>query len=285
MLKEFIHRHFRCPFEILGRQQKLILDVELTTDTTKAFWLARDAFQKFHSNTKLFAITFHLPEVVFESCNNFEKLRKELVPYQAAILTAELDFRLFPFLAYHANNYKDSKLQVQGLLTKDPGKPDFALLIHHTMLAQKFGIPKKFQDISKWITYHINKAIRQTSDENTLILGFDGKPLMTIATSGVILDSDERHLSDSIKNKNSFSIVRSPLYPKKIGRYAHATEIVITRQADFHKLSTLDRQKIRALSNKILKSIGIPIKDILDDKQPGGLWTPKQETKNCPLTK
>ena len=82
----------------MARKEKLIIDVELGNDCNQGIWKARDAFQKFHADTKNIAIAFKLPEHPFKECETFQKLGTELIPYQAAILAAELDFRLYPFL-------------------------------------------------------------------------------------------------------------------------------------------------------------------------------------------
>jgi hypothetical protein len=282
MIKEFVHKHFRCPFEIIGRQQKLIIDINLSTDPNQVFWSVRNAFQQFHSDTKFYGIIFKLPESSFESFTTFEKLRPQLVMYQAAILVAELDYRLFPFLPYQfANQSSNTALHAytEGMIQRHPEKMEICNILIDTMKAHKFKYPTKYQDIVDWVTYHLNKGIREDNDDKTLILGFKNDPKLFISTSGISFGFEEIFKIDSKLNQNSFHIVRTPIYMKSFGRFAHSVEIVVTRQADFSKLALEDRYKIRKLSNTILKVSGVRIKDIEKEKQPGGLWEPLYKDK------
>jgi hypothetical protein len=68
-------------------------------------------------------------------------------------------------------------------------------------------------------------------------------------------------------NKNLFSFITCPLYPKAFGRYSSKVKLVLTRQADIYRVPSGERLRIRMDNNLVLWESGIKIIDMENDVQ------------------
>lgn len=83
---------FRCPFEIKGEREEKVLHIHLDEDRGMRFDLISAAFKRFHADRSIVSIKFHLPMSILEKATSLEALQVYLVPYQAELLAAELDY-------------------------------------------------------------------------------------------------------------------------------------------------------------------------------------------------
>ena len=276
ILKQFAHRHFRCPFEIIGRKEKRIMTCELPPDPQKIFWIAQNAFQKFYRDTEKLGLIFKLPREAFADCTDLKDMNKILPLYQSLLLTAELDVRLHPFLPHQFIAGSESfKQLIDSTKETYDYKVDIVKLILGAIKHHKFPYPKTYRDLAGWIAHQLIQGIKNGDKNPNLMLGIEpSKPLLLISGGGTHFEYEEQFSSNSKMNQNSFWLVRSPLYPKPFGRYSHDFEIVVTRQADFAKIPPEYRETIRKLSNTVLEHHKVFIKDNAKDTQDGGFWIP-----------
>ena len=276
IFKQFAHRHFRCPFEIIGRKEKRIITCELPPDPEQLFWTAQNAFQKFTHDTEKFGLIFKLPRQTFADCKTVKDMNKALPLYQSLLLAAELDVRLHPFLPHQFIDGSSSfKQLIDSTKESYAYKVDIVRLMLGAIKVHHFPYPKTYRDLAAWIAHQLIQGIKKGDKNPNPMLGTQpDKPLLLISGGGTHFEYEEKFSSNAKLNQNSFWLVRSPLYPKSFGRYSHDFEIAVTRQADFAKIPPQDREMIRKLSNTVLDHHKVLIVDIAKDTQDGGLWIP-----------
>lgn len=269
---------FRCPFEIKGEAAGTILTIELKREHGARMIQYKEAFKAFYANLDILALRFVPPEADFADCMSLEELRTKVRPYQCELLGAEIDVRLYPFLPYQP--YKSVSI-AEGL---NRIYMLVASSVFEAMYEMKGIGPRSASDIALWIEQRFEEGARSGMPQVQIVLR-DPKaelmlPMMRIAPGLLMIDFERMIDSDDPSiNKNLFGIVRSPLYPKSIGRYSKRTELVFTREADFARLTPQARRKIRTESNAMLQSEGIRVVNLHEDKQNSGVWVPEFKSK------
>lgn len=263
---------FRCPFEIIGNRKKTIINIILSESREQRFKAVKEAFIKFHHTPSSPGIRFILPKIVLDQCSSIKDLKMIILPYQTEVIAAELDYRLYPFLSYHlgtVSNFDHTKV-----LNKDTYLFDAARILN-----QGARFTNVFH-IANWLYELISTTIIEGGARNPTFKIRDSAKdidLITISPGYMMIHYEQVAFTD-FRNKNCFSLVKTPFYPQALGRYSENVEIVLSREHDFTSLSKEVRQKIREASNKVLRKSGIPINNLKEDKPEGeGLWIPELE--------
>lgn len=272
---------FRCPFEVQGRQEGTILEVPLLEDKIERLEALHTALNKFYVAKEIVAIRLRLPRLVLRSCVNNEDVRKRVMPFQAELIAAEADWRLRPFLPYQILEY--GKGSADKLISLAPWRAVAGGMLLQMMTKDGVRAPKNVVEMSIWIEANFEFALQHGMKVPHLYL-WQPTPeggridIVTITPSSLVLHADRVHMEDPHLNRNCFSIVKTPFYPKGFGRYSEDIEIVLSREADFAKLSPKVRKQIRTRSNEVLQAHGVKVTDLEGDKQETGVWIPEYIT-------
>ncbi len=269
---------FRCPFEVRGEKEGTIMEVVLSNDERTNLPLIKEGFKKFHETPKSPGIRFCLPGEVWSECKSNSALQDVILPFQCQLLAAELDYRLFPFMPYQLADYGRDEARL--LLDTEAYKFHASLCLFKAVKQSSPIVVGDLSDLCCWIEFIMTKmkahgmanpSIKiQDSDEKEGMI-----TLLKIFPGSITIEMERALKAD---NKNTFSVVKPPFYPKQFGRYSERVEIVYSREHDFASLSTEVREKIRMASNTVLKAHGIPITDPKKDKpENSGLWVVDNE--------
>ncbi len=272
---------FRCPFEMKGREDKSIIEVTLGPDQEDRLQQIKVATEQFHTDLTRVAMSFKLDPSLWGATRDLGSLRECLVPFQSEIVAMDWDYRLYPFLPYHRETA--DMAVARATFAMSPMRLWEAQAIAHGVHVTH-GKPEGPADLARWIATCMGEAQKQHAQGATMaVFGPIGStdftdPLYHLVSYGLgqsILLSERMDVSNPKSNRNTFSIVKCPFYPREFGRYSEDVEIVVTREADINKLSGQTRQSIRLLSNQVLQNGGVRIKNPADDKQELGVWIPK----------
>lgn len=268
---------FRCPFEVKGRESGLILEVLLGEDHQKRIATAQKAFGDFAGSPKLVGIRFVLPKSVLKECPTFETLHVGLVPYQAELVAAEMDYRLDPLLPYQVQRSDKAKIMFAVTTNRDKAAAAASFL----QMLSEMGIPppKNVSELSVLLETLFMTLMERGTKNPTIMLfmaGPAGEQIFTlsITPAGVISHLERRDVANAAVNKNCIALVKCPFYPRAFARWSEDVEIYYSREADFTGVSPDARKRIRAHSNWVLQQHGVPIAELEGDKQPIGLWVP-----------
>ncbi len=269
---------FRCPFEVRGIQDGTIMRVPLTGSRPERISIAKEAFSAFFSKPECPGLIFELPKGLLEGISSNEALRPLILPYQVDVSSASLELRLDPFLPYQAHVITAlGKERATKLYGDQAWKFRYADLLMSSMTQSGFSLPTSGSDISAFLESFMSEAFKEGLPNPTAHIS-DTQPGLQISP-GIVLLFDERGKDiGDLRNRNCFSIVRTPLYPKSFGRWSEGIEIVMSRESDFAVLSPEARRRIRTASNTVLRWHGIDIKDLAEDKtEHEGLWIPETQ--------
>lgn len=274
---------FRCPFEIKGERDGTIIEVSLGADRDARIAAMADAFNKFEASPESPAIRFRLDRQLWQDCTTIRGLKPLLVPFQSEILAAELELRLSPFLPHQIGIC--TSLEQARANTEDPMRLWIASGLVHTIVNRGHKMPQGIGDLATWLEAEFVKASAsgQKNPSLKVFAAYDNldqsKPtyhVLTIALGHLSFEMDRAfNLPDPKFNRNTFSIVKCPFYPKEFGRYSEGVEIVVTRKADVVALSDAAVQAIRKSSNEVYRRHGVKIQDLGADQQQTGLWIPQ----------
>jgi hypothetical protein len=271
---------FRCPFELKARAENTILEVALGENKIDRLRTLSKAYTEFRENTEMTAAVFSPPKSLLRSCKNNEELREAIIPYQAEMITIELETLLYPFLPYQIGAAGKEVMQTVAQQYPEKLKATIALLQAFDSLG--FGVRQR-ENLITWFTVLFKKMLEHKDGPQTFVIrefrnnaADFGMPLLEIHPEFVVLTAHrDKHSSDRRENQNLISVVKSPFYPQQFGRYADTVEIWLNRESDFFSLSTPTRKNIRRASNTVLKAGGISIDDVEEDKQKLGVWVPE----------
>ncbi len=272
---------FKCPFEIKGEKEGTIVQVSLVGDSQTRFSLIKKGFETFHSDTNFIALKFLLPSTLLSQCSSNEELKPLLLPYQTEIVAGEMDYRLAPMLPYQLREI-DREAFLKMLPSMQYGqKARLQIALELAGIARGLDIDlNSVSDLSNWMFVVFSGLILEGAENPNFTIMFetDTKEIVSLAliSSGNSIFITDRYpsVTDASSNKNCFTVVKTPFYPKGFGRYSENVELVLTREAHFASVPLESRQKIRAASNTVLKQGGVVISDVFEDKQPDGLWIP-----------
>lgn len=274
---------FRCPFEVKGEKDGTILEVVLGENREERIARVSEAFVRFSKIPESPAIRFRLEPALWNGCTSLRALRSWMVPFQSEVLAGELDFRLAPLLPYQFKSADAA--HVREVHKKDPYRLWIAYALTEAIDASVGMTPTCAGDIASWIEQRFRDGhAKRLTNPNIQIMGSvsgveDTCPrfhLFTISPSAVeFLHETQTGSLDPSVNRNCFSIVKAPWYPKEFGRYSDGVEVVVTRKADVNALSESAVRAIRASSNKVLKRAGVKVQDVECDQQETGVWVPK----------
>ncbi len=268
-------QRFRCPFEIKGEADGLIIHIYLNENKNTRHSLIRTAFEKFHTDSSMISIKFHMPPSVLEQSTSFEELQSNIFPYQIEIVAVELEYRLHPFLPYQMEAF--TKEMLKPVFDAMPYKFATALFLNQSVKSCGMSITDLFQ-LENWLMMTMLIAQEKGAKNPTISIRDDeGAEYMIIR-----LDCIEFHpekfpeiVGKGNDRRNCFGIVTCPLYPEAFGRYSEDVTVVMSRMKDFINLQSEDRRKIRYKFNSIYQNHGVKIEDLFEDKQPNGLWIPE----------
>jgi hypothetical protein len=271
---------FRCPFEVQGQREGAILEVELPEDKRGRIEALQQALNTFYVATDMVAIRLSLPESVLKRCTSNEDVKERIMPFQAEVIAAEMDLRLYPFMPYQLVEY--GRESAQKLVERAPWRFLAAEMLTRFMTKDGIRPPLNADEASIWIEANFEFSLKHGMRTPTIYLwqsdAGDGRlDVVTITPSSLELHADRVKSQDPRQNRNCFSVVKTPFYPKAFGRYSERLEIVLTREADFLRLSPNVRKQIRTRSNAVLRAGGVRISDLEGDKQETGVWVPKYE--------
>lgn len=265
----------RCPFEIKGEADGSIIHLYFNEDKVTRLSLIRMAFQKFHSDKTNLSMKFHLPRSLMDGVLSLEELKTKILPYQIEILSCEIEYRLFPFLPYQISQISTGELEemAKSMAYK------FFTAYNFSKAIKSCGIEVTgFEKVEEWITIIMHQVIEQgaRNPEITIIDEYKQK-LLTIRLDSIGFYPEDyiEYVGEGNDRRNCFGIVTCPLYPENFWRYSKDVIIVLSRMKDFTDLSSEQRRKIREKCNSIYLEAGVDIQDILEDKQPNGLWIPE----------
>lgn len=271
---------FRCPFEIKGERDGKIIHVHLS-DNYAGWNLINEAFKRLHSDRSIVSIKFHLPDSLLKRCSSLEDLRIFIVPFQAEILAAELDYRLYPFLPYQRKMFED-KEELRSIFEKEQYKFGGAHFLTKAVESCSMQVESVY-DLKEWIiTLTTYQLLRGVYNPSIHIDDGSGNVYLSINLGSVTFHPEdfESIVGEGNDCRNCFGIVTSPFYPKPFGRYSEDVTVVMSRMKDFTALSSEDRRKVRYKSNSVYANHGVKIDDLYEDKQPDGLWIPEYATQH-----
>ncbi len=266
-------KQFKCPFEEQGDRESRMVDAQIVGHKLARLDSIRGALTKFQSDQRLLGVRLSLPVDVLAG-KNFESLKVALIPFQAEVVAMEIELRLGADLIYFPERMNGEAFST--LITKDPSRVLTALAFHRMLRELRVPPPRSAAELSILLQTIFQKMHANGLRHPKLLLLADtvrGKKFVAayITPAGFTSELDR---GSKETDKNLFSIVRCPLYPKTFGRFSNGLQIVLSREADFTSLPTDVRRKIRSDSNTELARHGIKIKDQAEDKQPDGLWIP-----------
>ncbi len=269
---------FRCPFEIKGEKEGTILEISLNDDINTRFILIRKAFETFHSNLDLIGVKFCLPPSVLAKCSSINELQPLILPYQSEIVAGELDYRLEPLLPYQLNRFNQETFNefLQVLIKEDSSRLHIGGVMMQVFANIGFK-PKAVNDLSDWILKIMQGLFANgaKSPHFDLLANDEHNNSVTIASispgNATFLTDRGPTVTDKSKNKNCFTVVKTPFYPKDFARYSEQLEIFLTREADFASVPVSTRQRIRLQNNSVLQAHGVDISDLKNDQQQDGL--------------
>lgn len=277
---------FRCPFDVRAEREGKILHVTLGEDRTERMSFIKHALERLHTDLQLAGVKFRLPDSLQGGATSNKDLYPKLIPFQCEMVALDMEFLLNPCLPYQLD--KGVALKLKG--PSYPNSQLFAASAFAEAYASENGgnPPHSAMEIADWLTRCMQEAhARGVKRPTTYINGPTsmrvGKSMLRLTDVQLL----EIHLShvvlywerlgdtgDPLMNRNLFSIVTTPFYLKRMGRYSDDIEIVYTREADFNALSQPQRTAIRRAANIALQEEGIRIKDVNTDNQNSGLWIP-----------
>jgi len=261
---------FRCPYEVKALEEGAILSVHLECNHDARMLQFARALSGFYKEPSLVGLRFVLPRSFRDSCTTLQSLILQVLPFQCEVLASEIDYRFSPYLPYHGFNFTED-IEPSEIM---PVMGAYAL---STAISNLDGI-RSASDVADWLqrTFQHSMAGGVKNPQLVILenLMGSGKPILRITPGSLMVEYDRNRASDPLLNRNLFSIVRCPLYPKEFGRHSEDLEIVLTREAHFVAVPTPIREKIRQRSNEVLEQGGVHITDRENDKQNTGLWIP-----------
>lgn len=265
----------RCPFEIKGEADGAIIHLYFNEDKATRLSLIRMAFQKFHADKTHLSMKFHLPVSVMDGVSSLEELKTKILPYQIEILSCEIEYRLFPFLPYQMSQVPLGEFE--GIAKSMAYK--FFTAYSFLKAMKSCGVEATgFEKVEEWITVIMHQVIDQgTRNPEITIIDEDKQKLLTIRLDCIGFHPEDyiEYVGEGNDRRNCFGIITCPLYPENFWRYSEDVMIVLSRMKDFTDLSSEQRRKIREKCNSIYLDGGVDIQDVLEDKQPSGLWIPE----------
>lgn len=263
---------FRCPFEVHAAQNGAILSASLGLDEDERLSTAKRLLAGFYADTRLVGLRF-VCEGLREGVSALPELKLKIVPYQCALLAAELDYRLDPFLPYQAFDGRKASGPEDGFM-----RLTIAQALTKAMLSTGGAAPASARDIAAWLRSAMLPRLRRGEKSPLLVIQDTlGKPtpvlrinLGNVAVPHTYID----RLTDPDLNRNLFGLVKCPFYPEGFGRFSRDVEIVLSREAHFISVPMDARRQIRRSSNQVLRHAGVAIADLAEDKQNLGLWVP-----------
>lgn len=267
-------KHSRCPFEIKGEADGSIIHLHFDENKESRLALIRAAFAKFHTNNSHISMKFHLPASVMDGVSSLGDLKSNIFMYQMEIVACEVEYRLFPFLPYQILQFETQDFQ--RMANETQYKFFTAYYFAQAAASCEFTL-KDFESLESWITFVMNMAIRNGAKIPSVdIKGHENETLLRISSDSIAFYPEDyvEYVGEGNDRRNCFGIVTCPLYPENFWRYSENVVIVLSRMKDFTNLSSEQRRKIREKCNSIYLDGGVDIQDILEDKQPSGLWIP-----------
>jgi hypothetical protein len=266
-------KQFRCPYEELGDREQRLIDVKVVGHKLSRLDSIRGALKAFQNNPNLLGVRLTLPMDILAG-KNFESLKVALIPFQAELAAIEIEQRLGTDLVYYPEQINGHILN--SLFKEDPSRALTAIAFHQMVRELKVPHPRSAAELSILIQTIFQRMYSKGLKNPKILLLSDTARGKKFVAGHISLGGFTSELDRGSKetDKNLFSIVRCPLYPKSFGRYNDNLQIVLSREADFTTLPTDVRRKIRSSSNSILARHGIKILDQAEDKQPDGLWIP-----------
>ncbi|MBY0539195.1 hypothetical protein K2P56_02020 [Patescibacteria group bacterium] len=273
-------KRFRCPFETKGRKEGSILHIDLPKDRRERIRLIKNGFADFHADSRATALELRMPPEVLKKAKSNKDLKDLMIPYQADILTGELEFRLGSFMPYNFARLKPE--QRAAMIDEMTGENAGSLLTGKSLAASMeesgTSFPREATHVAEWIEKSIRTFKKAGAKSPQIMLVHpisptEIVPLVKLTAGSAIFYADRRpEVLKTRGNRNSFGIVRSPFFPEAFGRYSPSVDVVITKEADFVRLHMQTRKQIRFHSNSVLKEHGIAIGDLFTDLQQDGVW-------------
>ena len=273
-----MNTRFRCPFEMMGRQNGSIIEVELGEYGAERLSTIRNAYERLHAHPASPAICFTMPASLRAACSSNQELRDAILPYQAELLAADLELNLEPFLFKDRAEISREELRVAA--RREPKKAITAEAFLRLIRDISGEVPGTVLELSAWLLQAL-MLLRSESPENPTL----------VVSSGALLEKEivvlrieegaagywqyEEYVDDPTTNKTLFGIVKSPFYPEAFGRYSKNIEIVVNRDADVRALSEETRRQIRYRANVVHAVHGVSIADPYETQQPLGVWVPE----------
>jgi len=225
------------------------------------------------------------PSELLKKVNTPEELKREMIPYQAELLAAQLDVRLYPFLPYQYPSA--SKEVVEQILKEDPRRIDIAMEFIKANKGRGFEFPRNIIELSNQLLL-LMQELYETEDElgKTLDIKVRRRKYLTLMLGNVYLFPKVKfktNYSNPFKNRNCDVFVTAPFYPKEFGRYSEDIITVINRKADVGRLSKIQINVIRFLNRLVSRQHGVIFKD--PKKWPGnGVWVPERRRRQTTFT-
>jgi len=278
---------FRCPFHKTAQKEKSLLEVVLGNERSIRIKQMHEALSAFYNNPKIPALAFIIPDELLGTDYSFKELRTKLIPFQCERIAVELDIRLFPTLDYHEDNQENERLLESIAKNNRP----LGLVAYH-IRKMLLGInPTAFNSVES-LASMLDDDIQHEILKGASNPGLSGKDkgwtkknkklLYRITLDGPTFyyeNKDEFLKKDYRFNKNLFSFITCPLYPKEFGRYSKEVKLVLTRHADIESLPEDEQRRIRIESNTLLVNAGVRVDDFLEKSQGEGLWIPEYVAK------
>jgi hypothetical protein len=269
-------RTFTCPFEERGRQTNSIFQVILASERGERLAKIRAALETFYRCGDYVGIQFTFPQEFFEGCRSLAELKVLMLPYQAEILAADIDMRLFPYLPYQS---KENRLSRKT----DAPDQEFARSVTASALMQRMTqeVDWPFLDgvvhLSEWIRCVLEELRNKAPPVIGFVVVYEPQsgiwhPMMHVEPGSVAFSEE---IDGECRHKNVLSVVKSPLYPKGTGRYSDTVEVFLNRIADVDALTDEQKCRIRRDANLAYQAAGIVIPDLDTTSQCFGVWVPQ----------
>lgn len=266
-------KQFKCPFEIQGERERRLIDAKITGNKHARLDTIRRALKTFQDDPRLLGVRLTLPMDILAG-KNFQTLKTALIPFQAEIAALEMELRIGAELMYFPELMNGDAFDT--LIKKDPARALTAVTFHQVVRELQIPHPRSTAELSVLLQVLFQKMLDRGLKNPKILLLADTVRGKKFVAAYITLGGFTSELDRGSKetDKNLFSIVRCPLYPKSFGRYSDELQIVLSREADFTSLPTDARRKIRSDSNTELQRHGVKIAVLAGDKQPDGLWIP-----------
>ena len=261
--------NFRCPFEARGESQGTHLEVDLSdcdvsleSSVNKSFVpLLQEAVHGFVDSPKKTALIAQLPNKLLHGKNANSAISFEQLSYFYAVIVASvIEKAAYPYLSFQSESPN---------LKLSEGEE-----IVRLYLGEFFGMVQDSRALILSIMTGY-AALQQAGKEDKSIKSrFLSENILEFETGAISFLFRRKKfpdLEESLKY-DFFWIVRTPFYPKNIGRYAPEPQIVMTRQFDFLQVDPEARKSILARSNAALQSAGCNLGPKGTGMLPGGLW-------------